>query len=310
MRYPFIDRERRSYPVTVLCRVLEVSTSGFYAWLLRPKCGRAMENEQLAVAIAASHERSRRTYGSPRVTADLRAEGRRVGRNRVARIMREKGVRARIRRRFKVTTDSRHDRPIAPNRLERRFHADAPGAAWVSDVKAIWTSEEGWLYLAPVIDLFSRRVLGWSTSASNDATLVLEALDAAVRARRPCEGLLHHSDRGSPYASDDFRARLIELGAVASMSRKGDCWDNAVAESFFSTLVFELLAQRRFSTHAQARAALAEWIDGIYNLTRRHSTLGYLSPIEFELRHAAGRHAAKSTCPPNRGKLNLLLPND
>lgn len=287
MRFAFIDRERRRYPVTVLCRILEVSPSGFYAWITRPQSPRAIENAQLAAAIAASHERSRKTYGSPRVTLDLRAEGRCVGRKRVARIMRENGVQARPKRRFKITTDSNHDHPIAPNHLDRRFNIDTPGSAWVSDVKAIWTTEEGWLYFAPVIDLFSRRVLGWSTSAHNDTELALEALDAAVRTRTPQEGLLHHTDRGSPYASEDFRARLAELEATPSMSRKGDCWDNAVAESFFSTLTFELLGERTLATHAEARAALADYVDGFYNLTRRHSTLGYLSPIEYELRQAA-----------------------
>jgi len=289
MRYPFIDRERRSYPVTVLCRVMKVSTSGFYAWITRPQSRRAIETAQLEAAIVASHSRSLRTYGSPRITIDLRAEGRRVGRNRIARIMRRNGVRARSKRRFKVTTDSRHDHPIAPNRLDRKFRVESPGTVWVSDVKAIWTTEEGWLFFTPVIDLFSRRVLGWATSDRNDTALALEALDAAVRARPPREGLLHHTDRGSPYASEDFRNRLAEIKATPSMSRKGDCWDNAVAESFFSTLVFELLDERVFATHGAARAALAAYVDGFYNLRRRHSTLGYLSPIEYELRHVVAR---------------------
>jgi transposase InsO family protein len=291
VRFAFIRVEKAIFPLTVLCRVLEVSRSGFYAWLNRGLSKHAREDAQLFVHVVASHRRSRGTYGSPRVMRDLRADGVRVGRKRVARIMREKQLHARRKRRFRKTTDSAHADPIAPNLLDRKFSAAAPDRVWVTDVKAIWTGE-GWIYLAAMLDLFSRRVVGWAMSENNDTKLARGALDAATARRRPPAGLIHHSDRGSPYASADYRAELDRLGGVASMSRKGDCWDNAVAESFFSTVTHELLDRTSFATRGHAIRVVGEYIDNFYNLERRHSTLGHLSPIEFELRSVSAAQAA------------------
>jgi transposase InsO family protein len=291
VRFAFILAEKAFYPITVRCRVLEVSRSGFHAWVRRQPSQRDRDDAKLAVEVAAVHERSRRTYGSPRVTAELRARGVRVGRKRVARIMRKKGLEARRKRPFRRTTDSAHSNPVAPNLVGRMFSATAPDRVWATDVKAVWT-DEGWLYLAAMIDLFSRRIVGWATSARNDTRLAIAALAVAARGRHPRPGLVHHSDRGSPYASEEYRAQLARLGSIASMSRKGDCWDNAVSESFFSTLAAELLDRMRFATQAQATAAIADYIDSFYNLHRRHSTLGYLSPIEFELRSVSAASAA------------------
>ncbi len=283
MRFALIDAEKAHYPVDVLCEVLEVSRSGYYAWRRRPAPARAKEDEKLGVEIVAAHRRSRGTYGSPRVHADLRAKGLRVGKKRVARLMRDKGIAAKRKRRFRRTTDSNHDSPIAPNVLERDFTQEAPNQAWVTDVTYIFTAE-GWLYLAVMVDLFSRRVVGWATSDTNDRFLALDALYQALRARRPGAGLVHHSDRGSPYASEDYRNALRDRGLTASMSRTGDCWDNAVAESFFATLKGELVDHERYATRAAAVASIRDYIERFYNPQRRHSHLGYLSPIEFELR--------------------------
>jgi transposase InsO family protein len=215
----------------------------------------------------------------------------RVGKKRVERLMRESGLEARRRRRFRCTTDSNHALPIAPNVLARRFDAKPPNAAWVTDVTYIPT-EEGWLYLAVMLDLFSRRVVGWAASDTNDRALALEALARAARRRRPAAGLLHHSDRGSPYASEDYRRALGALGAVASMSRRGDCYDNAVAESFFATLKAELVDGERYATRAAATASIGEYIERFYNAERKHSYLAYTSPVEFELRAQVAAFAA------------------
>jgi transposase InsO family protein len=282
MKFAFIVAERALYPVVVLCRVLAVSTSGFYAWLKRPVAKRVDADAALSAEIAAAHERGRGTYGSPRVHAELAARGIRVGKKRVERLMRANGIQARQKRRFRRTTDSNHEFPIAPNILARKFEAAAPNQVWVTDVTYIFTNE-GWLYLAAILDLFSRRVVGWSTSDVNDRQLALAALDQALRTRRPRIGMLHHSDRGSPYASDDYRAALKARGIVASMSRTGDCWDNAVAESFFATLKGELVDHERYETHAIAIASIGDYLESFYNLQRRHSFLDYVSPIEFEL---------------------------
>jgi len=283
VKFAFIRTEKALYPVCVLCSVLDVSRSGFYAWIKRPRSVRDRRDAHLAGEIAASHKRSRRTYGSPRVQRDLRARGIRVGKKRVERIMREKGIVARRKRRFRRTTDSNHSHPIAPNLLRREFDVALPNKAWVTDVTYVWTLE-GWLYLAAILDLCSRRVVGWAASANNDRHLALEALSHATLARKPQPGLLHHSDRGSPYASDDYRKALHTHGAIASMSRRGDCWDNAVAESFFATLKGELVDHETYATRAAAIASIADYIDGFYNTERRHSSIGYVSPIEFELK--------------------------
>ena len=234
MKFAFIAVEKAFFPVTVLCDVLDVSRSGFYAWCKRPEPRRKASDAQLAVEIVAAHRRSRGTYGSPRVHAELRARGLCVGKKRVERLMRERGIEARRKRRFRRTTDSNHTMPIAPNVLARQFDAKAPNEAWVTDVTYIPTGE-GWLYLAAILDLFSRRVVGFAMSAQNDRVLALEALKRALRARRPAPGLLHHSDRGSPYASEDYREALTERGIIASMSRTCDCWDSETIPVCYGT---------------------------------------------------------------------------
>ena len=283
MKFIFIAAQKAFYAIAILCDVLGVSRSGYYAWSRRPAPARARVDAQLKTQIAAAHLTSRRTYGSPRVHAELRSKGVHIGKKRVERLMREEGIKGRQKHRFRHTTDSNHTNPIAPNVLERHFETTAPNKAWVTDVTYIATGE-GWLYLATMLDLFSRRVVGWATSATNDRALALEALGQALRARRPVPGLVHHSDRGSPYASEDYRSALSQSGIVASMSRTGDCWDNAVAESFFGTIKGELVDHERYPTREAARASIGDYIEQFYNTTRRHSYLGYKSPIEFELK--------------------------
>lgn len=290
--FKLVEAEKASYPVTVLCDVLELSRSGFYAWLRRGPSERAKEDERLAVEIAAVHARSRRRYGSPRVHHGLRRKGIRVGRKRVERLMRANGLVARRKRGFRKTTDSAHAHPIAPNLVARAFEPAKPNAVWAGDVTYIQTAT-GWAYLAVLLDLFSRRVVGWAVSTHNDTALALTALRRAVRCRRVLPtGLVHHTDRGSPYASDDYRRALKSFGMRASMSRKGDCWDNAVAESFFATLRAELVDDARYSTPDDAEASIGEYIEKFYNAERLHSHLGYVSPIEFELKCAMSRSAA------------------
>jgi transposase InsO family protein len=291
MRFAFIDAEKTFYPVVVLCRVLEVSTSGFYAWRLRPDSTHAKEDARLKVEVAAAHKRGRCTYGSPRVHSELRAQGTRIARKRVARLMKEQGLRARQKRRFRKTTDSNHEDPIADNILDREFTQAGPNLAWVTDVTYIWTLT-GWLYLAVVLDLFSRRVVGWSASEHNDGALAQQALGDALAKRRFAPGLVHHSDRGSPYASAAYRALLVRHDIVASMSEKGDCWDNAVAESFFATLKAEHVELQQFTCPTAAISSIGDYIEGFYNPIRRHSHLGYMSPIEFELKAQMAAQAA------------------
>ena len=291
MKFAFITEEEVAFPVAVLCRVLAVSTSGYFASRRRPTSPRALRNVELETRIGAAHAASKGRYGSPRIHAELRANGEHVGRKRVARLMREQGLAGRVRRRFRATTDSSHAFPVAANLLARDFTTDGPDKVWVTDITAIDT-HEGWLYLAAIPDLFSRRVVGWATSVNVDRHLALAALDMAVRARRPPEGLVHHSDRGSTYASGDYRKALRAQGIECSMSRKGDCWDNAVAESFFASLKREVADVERFESRAQAAAATGAYIDAFYNIQRRHSTIHYKSPIEFELMFAAGAAAA------------------
>jgi transposase InsO family protein len=291
VKFAFIHEERATWPVVAMCDVLAVSRSGFYAWKARPTSPRALEDARLVVDIKAAHKAGRGNYGSPRVFRALRKQGKRVGRKRVERLMRLEGVVGKKRKKFCVTTDSRHDDPIAPNVLQRRFEAPTPNAVWVTDVTYVWT-HEGWLYLAAILDLYSRRIVGWATSANNDTQLALDALARAKGSRRPHLGLVHHSDRGSVYASADYRTALKGLGAVASMSRKGDCWDNAVAESFFATIKGEMIDERAFETRAEANVAIGDYIDAFYNVSRLHSTIGYVSPIEFELKLKSRREAA------------------
>ena len=284
MKFTFIAAQKAWAPVAVLCRLMEVSRSGFYAWDERGRSTRSSEDAKLTVHILAAYKTGRGSYGSPRVQEELlKADGIAVSRKRIARIMRALGLVGRKKRRFKATTDSKHNLPVAKNVLDRNFEVDAPDVAWVTDITYVWTAE-GWLYLAAILDLFSRRVVGFAMSQRIDRALVLEALRVAVGRRLPNVGLLHHSDRGSQYASGDYQDALDDLGVVCSMSRKGNCWDNAVAESFFATLKTECVYTRRFATRAEAREAIFEFIEVFYNGTRRHSTLGYLSPAEFEMK--------------------------
>jgi transposase InsO family protein len=291
VKFVFIAAEKALYPVRMLCSVLEVSRSGFYAWVDRPTPPKTTADARLVLEIRAALARGRGAYGSPRIHRELRARGIRVGKKRIERLMRENGLVARQKRRFVHTTDSRHEHPIAPNLLDRHFDPKAANEAWAGDVTYIPTGE-GWLYLAVLLDLFSRRVVGWATSAVNDRQLALDALAHAVRSRRPARGLLHHTDRGSPYASDEYRQALVDRGIVASMSRTGDCYDNAVAESFFATLKAEHVDHEDFATRALGTASIGDYVESFYNAARRHSHLGYVSPIEFELRSQTGAIAA------------------
>jgi transposase InsO family protein len=270
------------HSIADLCAALEISRSGYYAWAGRKPGPRAQDNLQLAAEIEDLFEKNRGSYGSPRITAALRQSGRRCNHKRVERLMRNKGLQGRQRRRYRVaTTDSNHDEPIAPNRLAQAPPCTAPDQVWVTDITYVPT-QEGWLYLAGVLDLYSRRVVGWAMGETLATTLPLAALAMACRQRRPARGLLHHSDRGVQYASQDYRDRLSALGLEASMSRKANCYDNATMESFWSTLKHELVYRRRFDTRAQARQCLFEWIEVFYNRSRLHSSLGYKSPVDFE----------------------------
>ena len=291
MKYAFINAQEVAFPVQAMCQVLGVSRSGYYAWKERP--GTRIDADQVsAVAeISAAHKRSRGTYGSPRIHRELRARGINMSRKRVERLMREKGLKGAQKRRFRCTTDSRHSLPIAPNELNRDFDQEQPDRVWAGDVTYVAT-EEGWLYLAVILDLFSRRVVGWSTSATNDTALASEALRRALVARRPEAGLLHHTDRGSPYAALAYTSILRQYGIVASMSRAGDCYDNAVVESFFGTLKAEAVRGYVYPTRSAAMAAIGDYIENFYNPLRRHSHLQYLSPIEFELRSQSAALAA------------------
>ncbi len=284
MKYACIARYRGEFPVRLMCRVLAVSPAGFYAAQRRARSVRALRDQALRLKVREAHTRSRRRYGAPRVHAELQAQGERVGRKRIARLMREDGLVGRRPRRFVRTTDSRHADPIAPNVLERQFGvADlaGPNRVWVSDLTYVPT-REGWLFLAIVLDLASRRVVGWAMRETLEAELARAALAMALQNRRPVPGLLHHSDRGSQYTCGDYRALLTAHGLVASMSKKGDCWDNAVAESFFATLETELILEADWLTRDDARQAIFAFIETWYNRERRHSSLGYRSPVQYE----------------------------
>ena len=281
MRFEFIDAERARHSVKRLCSVLNVSRAGYYAWKRRGPSMRRRRDDALRVRVRAVFDGSRCRYGSPRVYRELRLGwGEIVGRHRIARLMRQAGLVARPRRRFRVTTVVDPGKPIAPNVVARRFSVDAPNRVWAGDITYFPTAN-GWLYLAVLLDLYSRAVVGWAMSDTNDQRLASNALDSAVARRNPGPGLVCHSDRGSQYTSDAYQARLRAIGATCSMSRKGDCWDNAVSESFFGTLKVEL-ALPPTVTRSLARAEVFEYIETFYNPIRRHSTLGYLSPATFE----------------------------
>ena len=284
MRYAVITRHRGEFQVRLMCRVLEVSPSGYYASLKRPPSWHALIDELLMAHVRIAHHESDETSGAPRVPRELLAEGLPVSTKRVARLMREDGLVARPRKRRPIsTTTSQHDDPIAPNLLARQFDVNgvAVNRVWVADLTYIPT-REGWLYLATVLDLGSRRCVGWAMRDTMEGELTLSALRMARETRRPAAGLIHHSDRGSQYAASDYRAELEAHGLIASMSGKGDCYDNAVAESFFATLEFELIMQNDWHTKEDARRAIFRYIEIWYNRKRRHSTLGYVSPAEYE----------------------------
>lgn len=284
MRYAVITRHRGEFAVRLMCRVLEVSPAGYYASLQRPASERALVDALLMARVRIIHRESDETYGAPRVHRELQAEGVPVSPKRVARLMRQDGLVARPRRRARVcTTNSAHDDPIAPNLLGRQFDVNgvALNRVWVADITHIPT-REGALYLATVLDLGSRRCVGWAMRDTLEVDVALSALRMARDARRPAPGLIHHSDRGSQYTAGAYRAEVAAHGMVASMSRKGDCYDNAVAESFFSTLEFELLRRNDWHTRADARRAIFRYIETWYNRKRRHSSLGYLSPAAYE----------------------------
>ena len=273
------------YSILSLCRNLGVSPSGYYDWLNRRTCPspRAMENQALTNAIQTLHAQSRQTYGSPRMVQELRKQGRRHGRNRIARLMKHGGLRGRQKGRYRVkTTDSNHDQPIAPNRLAHAPKATAPNELWVADITYIPT-QEGWLFLAAILDLYSRKIVGWAMSECIDTALVLKALRMALLHRQPPRELLLHSDRGVQYASADYRQALAQAGLVPSMSRKANCYDNASMESFWSTLKVELVYRRNFVDHLQARSEIFDYIECFYNRRRSHSALNFRSPVDFEL---------------------------
>jgi len=275
------------YPILSLCQNLEVSPSGYYDWQNRRAAPgpRAIENQTLGKKIDQIHSQSRQTYGSPRIVEELRKQGSHHGRNRIARLMKEAGLCGRQKGRYRVqTTDSNHDEPIAPNRLAQAPKASAPNQLWVADITYIET-QEGWLYLAAILDLYSRKIVGWAMSERIDTHLVLKALTMALLHRQPPANLLCHSDRGVQYASADYRTALANAGLAPSMSRKGNCYDNATMESFWSSLKLDLVYRRNFATRSQARRELFEYIECFYNRQRSHSALGFRSPVDFELQN-------------------------
>jgi putative transposase len=281
MTFRFVDEHRDRWPVRLLCETLGVSPAGYYAWRGRPAGAREQRRDTLLVEIRAVHAEVKARYGSPRIHAELVARGQDCCVNTVAKLMRDNGIAAKTARKFHCTTDSDHDLPVADNLLDRQFDPESPNESWVTDITYIPT-REGWLYLAAVEDLYSRRVVGWSMADHLESRLVVDALALAVERRLPGEGLLAHSDRGSQYASDHYQRLLARHGITCSMSRRADCWDNAPMESFFASLKKELVHGADFVTRAEARAAIVEYIEVFYNSKRRHSSLGYVSPAEYE----------------------------
>lgn len=282
MRFTLVDQAKEEFPVHRLCRVLGVSQSGYFAWKSRPASARQRQDMVLLAHIRSSFALSNGTYGSPRMTHELRDNGLSVGRHRTARLMRENGLVARQKRRFRRTTDSEHAWPVAPNLLEQDFTATRADEKWGADISYVWT-REGWLYLAVVIDLFSRRVVGWATADRLHRDLALSALLQALAIRRPAAGLIHHSDRGSQYCSIEYQAELQKHGVQISMSGKGNCYDNAMVETFFKTLKSELVWRTAFDTRGEASAMIGRYIDRFYNPARRHSALAFMSPVQYEM---------------------------
>ena len=291
MKYGRIDELRQDYPIAAMCRVLDVSESGDHAWRKRPPSHRATENGRLAVEIKAAHERTRQTYGPERLQADLADNGIHAGIHRIRRIRKELGLRCRQKRKFKATTDSNHRLPVAPNLLDRQSAVTAPNRTWVTDITYIAT-DEGWLYLAGIKDLFNGELVGYALDARMTQQLVMQALFRAVAAKRPGKGLIHHSDRGSQYCSHDYQKLLRQFSMQASMSRKGNCWDNAPMESCWGTLKTELVHHRRFDTREQATREITEYIEIFYNRIRKQARLGHLSPAAFTQQYYATQMTA------------------
>ncbi len=281
MKFRFISAHRETFKVGRMCKLLNVSCSGYHAWLKRPGSHRSLENRALEAKIRVLHAASHNIYGAPRIHRDLIDDGIRCSKNRVARIMRKAGIRSRTKKKFKATTSSRHNFPIAPNLLNQDFNVDALDCTWVGDITYIYTNE-GWLYLAVLLDLFNREVVGWSASSRMTRQLAIDALQMAFDRRDPGKGLLHHSDRGSQYASTDYQNILKEHNIICSMSRKGNCYDNAVAESFFGRLKSEWVNHNRYLSRSEAMRSLFYYIEIFYNRKRRHSSIDYVTPHEYE----------------------------
>ena len=287
MRFQFIHNHRETFDVGRMCGTLKVSRGGFYEWMKRPPSAREQENAELVCKMKLIHKKCHETYGSPRMHASLKnANGKPYSKNRIARLMRKNGIRAKTKRKFKATTLSKHNRPVAPNLLDQNFSIDRPNAVWVSDITYVPTGE-GWLYLATTLDLFSRKVVGWAMDSHMKTDLVMAALRMAIQRRAIEPGLIHHSDRGVQYASQDFQDLLSSVGMVCSMSRKGNCYDNAVQESWYHTMKTELVHHEHFATRDEALAKIFQYIEVFYNRERLHSSLGYLAPAQFESKHLA-----------------------
>lgn len=285
MRYRAIQEHDRRYPIRLMCRALAVSPAGYYAWARRPESDRSVHNRALLSAIRVIHQESRETYGSPSIWDALIKRGHGVGKHRIARLMRVEGIRAKTVKKWRATTQSNHRWPIAENTLNRQFTVEHPNRVWAGDITYVWTTE-GWLYLAVVLDLYSRTVIGWAMGHRLTVDLAEHALTMALANRKPTTGLLHHSDRGSQYAAMSYQQVLTTHAMTTSMSRRGNCWDNACVESFFGTLKRELVYHRHYATREEATQDIFEYIEVFYNRKRRHSTLGYYSPAEYEARTA------------------------
>lgn len=281
MKYEFIKQHSSIHRIEKMCHVFDVAPSSYYSWRMRPESNRKRSNFALLLQIRILHKKSHCTYGSPRITASLHRRGEICGKNRVARLMRENNIRSKMHRKFKATTNSKHNLPVSPNLLCQNFSAQGPNRVWVSDISYVPTNQ-GWLYLAVVVDLFSRQIVGWATSERITKDLVIQAFLKAMWHRKPGKGLIFHSDRGSQYASLAFQKLLRDWGCLGSMSKKGDCFDNACAESFFHTLKTELVYFENYRTREEARRNIFEYIEVFYNRIRLHSTLGFYSPADFE----------------------------
>lgn len=284
-RFAFIDTWKKAWPVEFLCKVLRVTSRGYRAWKARPISQRQREDMVILAHIREQHRLSLGSYGRPRMTEELQELGVKVGHRRIGRLMKENDIRVIRSRKYKVTTDSTHNLNVAPNLLDRDFHADRPNQKWGGDISYIWT-QEGWLYLAVTIDLYSRRVIGWAVSNWMKRDLAIRALDMAVALRRPPKGCIHHTDRGSQYCSYEYQKRLKKHGFNVSMSGKGNCYDNSMVETFFKTIKAEIIWRNTWETRRQAEMAIFQYINGFYNPRRRHSALGYKSPLAFEKKAA------------------------